>query len=263
MHLPVRDSEGKELRSIEVDDAVFGIQPNIAVLHQAFEAQRANQRQGNASTLTRGEVRGSTRKVRMQKHTGRARQGSARAPHHRGGGVVFGPKPRDFSQRLPKKMRRLAIRSALSGKLADGQIRVVEALSFDKPKTKEMERILANLGVERSALIVTGAPDRQVFMSARNLPKRKVIPADYLNVVDMLVHRDLVMTEAAVRRAEALWGKQADMVPEEAPAQEAAPKPRRSRAKAAVAEAPAQAATPQPRRRRAKPTAGKEAETNG
>jgi large subunit ribosomal protein L4 len=206
MKLPVLNTEGKKVREMAVDDAVFGMPPNLAVLHQAFVAQRANQRRGTHSTKTRGEVQGSTRKVRPQKYTGRARQGSIRAPHRRGGGVVFGPKLRDYSQRLPKRMRRLAIRSALSGKVADGQLRIVQELKLESPKTKEIQRILANLGVERSALVVTGEPDLAVRLSIRNLPRTKVLPAVYLNVVDMLTHRDLVMTAAAVERAQVLWG---------------------------------------------------------
>lgn len=206
MKLPVKDIEGKKVGEITVDDAVFGIQPNLAVLHQAFVAQRANQRRGTASTKTRGEVQGSTRKIRPQKGTGRARQGSIRAPHRRGGGVVFGPKPRDYGQRLPKRMKRLAIRSAISGKVADGQLMVVDELKLEPPKTREMKRILLNLGAERSALIVTAEADPQVRISAHNLPKTKVLPAPYLNVVDVLTHRDLVMTTAAVEAAAALWG---------------------------------------------------------
>lgn len=210
MLLPVKNVEGQEVGTIEVEDYVFGLRPNRAVLHQAYLAQRANQRRGTRSTKTRGEVKGSTRKTRPQKYTGRARQGSIRAPHRRGGGVVFGPKPRDFSQRLPKKMRRLAIRSALSGKAADGELIVVDRLELERPSTKEMARILANLGVDRSALIVTGEADRTVLLSARNLERKKVLPAAYLNVVDLLHHRYLVMTEAAVRRAEDLWGEARD-----------------------------------------------------
>jgi len=234
VRLSVRDIEGKEVRKIEVDDAVFAIEPNLAVLHQAFVAQRANQRLGTASTRTRSEVVGSTRKIRMQKYTGRARQGSIRAPHHRGGGLAFGPKPRDFSQRLPKKMKRLAIRSALSSKMADEHIKIIDELTFEKPKTQELGRILGNLGVVRSALIVTGQPDRKVFLSARNLPDRKALPASYLNVVDMLTHRDIVMTEAAVRRAEALWGAAATAPPEPDPTL----KERPSRRRRVAAEAP-------------------------
>jgi large subunit ribosomal protein L4 len=250
MKLAVHNAEGKQVRQITVDDAVFGITPNLAVLHQAFVAQRANQRRGTASTKTRGEVQGSTRKLRRQKYSGSARQGGARSPTRVGGGVIFGPRPRSYSQALPKKMRRLAIRSALSGKLADGQLHVIDKLGgLTQPKTKAVVSILHNAGIERSALIVTGEPDRSVLISARNLPKTKVLPAPYLNVVDMLNHRDLLLTEDAVRRVEGLWGtaKAAPAVVEE--------KPRRRRA--AVAEEPtaevAEAAVVEekPRRRRA------------
>jgi len=207
--LPVRNAEGEEVRQLEVDDSVFGIEPNLAVLHQAFVAQRANQRWGTAQAKTRGEVQGSTRKIRMQKGTGRARQGSIRAPHHVGGGVAFGPRRRDYSQDLPKKMRRLAIRSALSGKAAHDQLVVIDRLDLERPKTQEILHILRNVGIDRSALIVTGQPQRTVLASARNLERTKVLPAAYLNVVDMLNHRDLLMTEEAVRVAEGLWGQKA------------------------------------------------------
>ncbi len=206
MRLSVYDTSGNEVDQIEVDDAVFGIEPNRAVVHQALLAQRANQRQGTANTKTRGEVRGSTRKIRRQKGTGRARQGSIRAPHHRGGGVVFGPKTRDYSQRLPKRMRRLAIRSVLSARAQDGSLKVVRDLSFDKPEARQMAQTLRALGVERSVLVVTGEPDERVKLSARNLPEADVLPAAYLNVGDMLSHRHLLLTVDAVRRAEALWG---------------------------------------------------------
>jgi len=204
--IPVYSAQGAKLRAIEVDDQVFGIKPNLAVVHQAFVAQRANQRAGSASTRTRSEVRGSSAKVRVQKGTGRARQGTIRAPHRRGGGVAFGPKPRSYRQALPKRMKRLAIRSVLSGKVADGRLVVVKELALEKPRTKEMVSVLNNIGIERSALIVTGEPDRRVHVSARNIAETKVVPADYLNVLDMITHRDLVMTVAAVRRCEALWG---------------------------------------------------------
>ncbi|MFB3052255.1 MAG: 50S ribosomal protein L4, partial [Dehalococcoidia bacterium] len=205
-----------------------------------------------ASTKSRGEVQGSTRKIRAQKYTGRARQGSNRSPVRVGGGVAFGPRPRSYRQTLPKKMRRLAIRSALSGKVADGQLHVVDKLGFAQPHTKEVVRVLHNVGIERSVLIVTGEPDRSVLTSARNLMKTKVLPAAYLNVVDMLTHRDLLLTEAAVRVVEGLWGSAAA---EPAPVEE--PKPRRRRAR--VSEKPAEEAEaqpePKPRRRRAAATA--------
>ena len=194
------------MKPITVDDQVFAIEPNLAVVHQAFVAQQANQRAGSASAKTRSEVRGSTAKVRIQKGTGRARAGPASAPQRRGGGAAFGPKPRSYRQALPKRMKRLAIRSVLSGKVADGRLVVVKELALEKPRTKEMVSVLSNLGIERSALIVTGEPDHSVHASARNIPKTKVLPAAYLNVLDMISHRDLVMTVAAVRRCEALWG---------------------------------------------------------
>jgi len=263
--IPVRNADGKEVKALEVDDSVFGIQPNMAVLHQAFVAQRANQRWGTAQTKSRGEVQGSTRKVRMQKYTGRARQGSNRAPHRVGGGVAFGPRRRDYSQALPKKMRRLAIRSALSGKVADGQLVVIDRISFDRPQTKEMMRVLRSVGIERSALIVTAQTDPVVKASARNLAKTKVLPAAYLNVVDLMNHSSTLMTEEAVRVAEGLWGhkdraaapaiepaprtgrlatrraaRAAAPQPEPQPAAEpAAPAPRRARKAAPEAEAPA------------------------
>jgi len=270
MKLPVVNAQGKELRSLEVDDSVFGIEPNHAVLHQAFVTQRNNQRAGTANTKTRGMVQGSTRKVRMQKYTGRARHGSIRAPIYVGGGIVFGPQPRDFGLAINKKMKRLAIRSALSGKVADGQLIVIDELTFKSPKTKEMLGILRKVGIERSALIVTGQADRSVLASARNLHKTKVLPAAYLNVGDMLNHAHVLMTEEAVKIAEGLWGsRRADgrrvgKLAAEAPAAPAeAPPSARRRAKAeappaaqpAKAEAIAEPIPPKPRAHRAAPAA--------
>lgn len=247
MKLPVVSSEGKQIRSLEVDDSVFGIKPNQAVLHQAFVTQRNNQRAGTASTKTRGLVQGSTRKMRMQKYTGRARHGGIRAPIFVGGGIVFGPQPRDFGIAINKKMRRLAIRSALSGKVADGQLVVIDELSLSAPRTKEVLRILRNVGIERSALIVTGQPDRTVLASARNLQKTKVLPAAYLNVADMLNHSHVLMTEEAIKVAEGLWGRKRAAV---RPSRRAAPAPaaeapRRRRVKAETPpEAAAEVAPP-------------------
>lgn len=207
MKLAVIDAQGKELRKLDVDETVFGITPNIPVLHQAYVTQRANMRGGNHKTKTRGEVQGSTRKIRKQKYTGSARAGSIRAPNRVGGGIVFGPRPHSYAKDLPKKMRRLAIRSALSGKLADGQLVVIDQLAMETPKTKEMMRLLNVVGFERSALVVTASSDRMVLASVRNLDKTKTLPAAYLNVVDMMNHAGLLMTEEAVRIAEKLWGK--------------------------------------------------------
>jgi large subunit ribosomal protein L4 len=207
MKLSVVNEIGRELRKVDVDETVFGIQPNMAVLHQAFVTQRANQRGGNVKTKTRGEVQGSTRKVHRQKTTGAARAGTNRSPIRVGGGRVFGPRPRSYAKDFPKKMRRLAIRSALSGKVADGQLVVIDQLAMEKPKTKQIVRLLGNIGFNRSALVVTGSTDRMVLASLRNLDRTKTLPAAYLNVVDMMNHAGLLMTEEAVRVAEKLWGK--------------------------------------------------------
>jgi len=206
VRLTVKNVEGQEVDTMEVDERVFGVKPNRAVMHQALLAHLANRRAGTAGTKTRGEVRGSTAKIRRQKGSGRARLGSIRAPHLTGGGVVFGPRPRSFAQRLPRRMRRLAIRSALSDKAAEGRLQVLDRLELEKPRTKDVAAMLANLEVTGSALIVIGEPDRTVFLGARNLPETKVMPAAYLNVVDLLSFRALIMTVDAVHRAEALWG---------------------------------------------------------
>jgi large subunit ribosomal protein L4 len=207
MKLSVVNDTGREVRKVNVDESVFGITPNMGVLHQAFVTGRANQRGGNAKTKSRGEVQGSTRKIHRQKTTGAARAGGERSPTRVGGGPAFGPRPRSYAKDFPKKMRRLAIRSALSGKVADGQLVVIDQLAMDRPKTKEMIRLLGNVGFNRSALVVTGSADRMVLASVRNLDKTKMLPAAYLNVVDMMNHAGLLMTEEAVRVAEKLWGK--------------------------------------------------------
>ena len=206
MKLDVVDATGAAVDPIEVDDAVFDIEPNEAVVHQTLLAQLAARRAGTASTKTRSQVRGSTRKIRRQKGLGMARQGSNRSPLRRGGGVVFGPQPRSYAQRLPKRMRRLAIRSVLAARARDERLRVVSDLGLEQASTKAVVALLRQLGVERSALIVTGAPDRAAYVSARNVPGARVLPADTLNVADMLAHQSLVLTVDAVRRIEALWG---------------------------------------------------------
>ena len=206
MQLDVLDRTGSKIRSIEADDKVFGLKPNKAVVHQTMVAQRANLRQGTHSTKTRGEVAGSTRKLYRQKGTGRARAGGIRSPLRRGGGITFGPKPRSYKQDLPKRMRRLAIRSVISAKAAGGDLRVIDSLTLDKPRTKELTALLETLGFERKTLVVTANPDLMIKLSAKNAPNIKWLPASYLNVLDMLSYRGLLMTEDAVRVAEALWG---------------------------------------------------------
>jgi len=206
MKLQVIDFAGQPSQEIEVDDAVFGIEPNEAVVHQTLLAQLAARRVGTANTKTRGQVAGSTRKIRRQKGLGMARQGSIRAPHHRGGGVVFGPSTRDYTQKLPKRMRRLAIRSVLSARAAEGRLTVVENPSIETPSTKAITAMLQATGAGNSALIVTGAPDRVLLKSARNIDGADTTSTATLNVADMLAHKTLVMTVDAVRQAEALWG---------------------------------------------------------
>jgi large subunit ribosomal protein L4 len=206
MKLTVYDTQGKEIDSIDADDSVFGIEPHRATIRQALLAQLANRRAGTHNTKTRGEVRGSTRKIRRQKGIGSSRQGAIRAPHHRHGGISFGPKSRSYKQALPKMIRRLAIRSALAAKAGEGDLKVVRGLEMDAPKTKTVAAMLSALEMTRSALLVTAQTDRNLLLSARNLPGAKTLPADYLNVGDLLSHYGLVMTEEAVRRAEALWG---------------------------------------------------------
>jgi len=206
MKLQVLDSTGKEVEQIDVDESVFGIEPNEAVVHQTLLAQLAARRSGSANTKSRGEVRGSTRKLRRQKGLGMARVGSNRAPTRRGGGVAFGPKQRSYVQRLPKRMRRLAIRSVLSSRVADGRLKVVQELGIEEPSTKAMKAVLTAVEAGRSSLVVTGAADAVAQRSARNLPGARVMPADTLNVADMLSSGTLLLTMDAVRRVEALWG---------------------------------------------------------
>jgi len=205
VQVPVHNLSGEVVDHIELSEDVFGVPPNQAVVHQALVRQLANARQGTASTKTRAQVSGGGRKPFRQKGTGRARRGSSRSPLLRGGGVAFGPHPRSYRQAMPKKMRRLALRCVLSSKVAEGEMVVVEGLTFEEPRTKEMARILAALGVSSSALIVTAEPDVNVYKSARNLEKIKTLPANLLNVVDLLSHRILMITVAGVRRVEEIW----------------------------------------------------------
>jgi len=207
VQVPVYSLAGEVIKHIEISDRVFAVPFNEAVVHRAMVRQQANARQGTASTKTRSEVSGSGRKLYRQKHTGFARAGSRRSPMRRGGGVAFGSKPRSYRQAMPKKMRQLALRCVLSAKARDEGLMVLEQLKFDQPKTRDMAQILAALGVDLSALIVTGEPEANVIKSARNLPGIKTLPASLLNVVDLLSYSKLLMTEAAVRKAEELWGE--------------------------------------------------------
>lgn len=207
MQVPVYNVSGEVVEKIEISEQVFGVPFNQAVVHQVMVAQQANARQGTASTKTRGEVSGSTRKLYRQKGTGNARAGSIRSPLRRGGGITFGPRPRSYRQAVPKKIRQLALRCVLSAKARDKELVILEQLKLDQPRTKEMVKILVALGVDSSALIVTSEPEESVVKSARNLPGIKTMPASLLNVVDILSGKMLLMTVAAVRKAEELWGE--------------------------------------------------------
>ncbi|MBI4307763.1 MAG: 50S ribosomal protein L4 [Chloroflexi bacterium] len=204
MEVPVRNLSGETVGSIQVNDGLFAVPLNRAVVHQALLRQQANQRTGTHNTKTRGEVSGGGKKPWPQKGTGRARQGSTRSPLWRHGGTVFGPQPRSYRQRIPRKMRRLALRGLLSSKAAEEKLIVVENLGL-QPKTKEMVKTLQSLGVRRTALVVTREPDLHVKLAAGNLSGIKAVATPYLNVVDLLDHDYLVMTVDAVRRAEELW----------------------------------------------------------
>jgi large subunit ribosomal protein L4 len=196
------DQKGSKVSDIELNESVFGIEPNKHVLFEAVVMQRASQRQGTHKTKIRSEVAGGGRKPWRQKGTGRARQGSIRSPQWRGGGTVFGPTPRSYSYKLPKKVRRLAIKSALSSKVLDENILVLESLTFDTPKTKDFKGVLQALSVESKALIVTADLDENVALSARNIPGVTIVTADGINVLDVLNHDKLILTKAAVEKVE-------------------------------------------------------------
>ena len=198
IELPVKNLKGEVVSSAQLDERVWDIEPNRAVLHQAVVAQQANARRGTHDTKTRGEIRGGGKKMWRQKGTGRARQGSNRAPHWTGGGVVFGPHPRDYSQKLPKKMRRLAMRSALSAKVDDQAVVMVEAFELPQPKTKEVIRSLSALEVSGKALVVLAERDQLVERAAGNLEGVRAVTPSTLNLLDVLMADRLIFTPAAV-----------------------------------------------------------------
>jgi large subunit ribosomal protein L4 len=193
---------GASVGEVELADAVFGIEPNNSVLFDAIVMQRASQRQGTAKVKGRSEVAGGGRKPWRQKGTGRARQGSIRSPQWRGGGIVFGPTPRSYSYKLPKKVRRLAIKSALSSKVLENELLVLEGLAFDAPKTKEMTSVLKGLEINRKALIVTADADENVALSARNIPGVTVVTVTGVNVLDVVNHDKVIFTKDAVQKLE-------------------------------------------------------------
>jgi large subunit ribosomal protein L4 len=201
----VYDMRGAQVGEIDLNDKVFGIEPNEAVVQQFVKMQLANKRVGTASTKTRAEVRGGGKKPWKQKGTGRARVGSTRNPVWRGGGIAFGPKPRDYSYTLPRKVRRLAMKSALSSKVLDSNVIVVDVLNFDEPRTKLMIETLELLNAGAKTLVITADGDVNIYKSARNIPGVKSMKADYINVFDVLKYKTLLMTKDAVARVEEVF----------------------------------------------------------
>ncbi len=200
--LKIKNSEGKDAGSLKVSDDVFGIEPNNAVMHQVVRAQRAALQQGTHATKTRSDRRGGGRKPYRQKGTGRARQGSIRSPHYRGGGVVFGPHPHSHAQKVNKKVTKLAMRSALSGKVADSELYVLDALDFDEPSTKKAQAILDALDVSGRITVVVDDDNINAFLSFRNIPSVLVIAASESNTYDLIDNKVLIMTTGAVKYVE-------------------------------------------------------------
>lgn len=197
--------QGKEAGTIELKDEIFGIEPNKNAVREVVKNHLANRRQGTQSAKTRGEVRGGGRKPFRQKGTGRHRQGSTTDPSQIGGGVVFAPKPRDYSYSVPKKVKRLALKSVLSAKVSDKEIIVLDELKFDAPRTKDMVAMLANVGAEKKALIVTAEKDENVVRSAANIKGVKTTLVGTMNVYDILNHTSFIVTKAAVEKIEEVY----------------------------------------------------------
>ena len=201
----VFDMAGKEVSTMELSDAVFGIKPNTAVMHQAVVAYLANQRQGTQSTLTRTEVRGGGRKPWRQKGTGHARQGSIRAPQWRHGGVALGPKPRDYRYSLNRKVKKLAMLSALSSKVKDGDMIVMDNIAVEEFKTKTIVNMLAALGADKKALIVMPEVNEKLIKSANNIPGVKTALVNTINVYDILNHDKFIVVKSAVEKLEEVY----------------------------------------------------------
>ncbi len=206
MKLKLRNKEGRIAGDVEVMDEVFGAPMNEALVHQVVVGQLANARQGTAQSKSRSDVSGGGRKPFSQKGTGRARQGTIRAPHMRGGGTAFGPAPRSYRHHTPKRMKRASMLAVLSDKVRDGRVTVLEELSLESGKTREMVRVLGALRAETPVLLVADGADADTLRAARNIPRLSMLPAALLNSVDLLKHQGVVMTLDAVRKAEELWG---------------------------------------------------------
>ena len=216
--ITVFDRTGKDVGSVELSDVLFAAPVNEAVLHQVVTAQLAGRRTGTHDTKTRGEVRGGGKKPYRQKGTGRARQGSRTAPHYRGGGAVFGPHPRSYEQRVPHKMKRLALRGALTAKLGDEAIKVVDTFGLEAIRTRDFVGVLGALNATGRVLVVAPATDERLRLSARNLPTVDVILADSLNVVDILRADTVLIEQPALARMDEVYGDRRPAAVEEVPA---------------------------------------------
>ena len=203
---PYYDALGERNGEVDLPDAIFNEEPNVPVMHQAYLRQLANARQGTASTKTRATVRGGGAKPYRQKGTGRARHGSTREPSMKGGAKVFGPKPRDFSQRMPKQMRRLALRSALSQTAIEEKIRVIENYVFDEPKTSQAAELMEAIGFDSTALVVLPAPNYTVSRSFENLAGAKIVLARNLNLRDLFTHTYLLISTECLELIEENFG---------------------------------------------------------
>jgi large subunit ribosomal protein L4 len=205
--LEIFNVKGEKTGKIKVSDYVFGQTVNEAVVHQTMLMQLANRRQGTADSQTRHDVSRSTKKLYAQKHTGRARRGGATSPLLKGGSVVFGPHPRSYRQDMPKKMRRLALRSVLSGKVLDGEVKILDKLAIEEPKTKLIAEMMDALGIESTAIIGVAVGNDFITMASSNVPGVKTTMVSMLNVADLLSYKTLVLDVDAVRRIEQLWDK--------------------------------------------------------
>lgn len=203
--LRVYNLSGEGVEEIELNEKVFGIEPNIPVMHEVVRNYLANNRQGTQSAKTRAEVRGGGKKPFRQKGTGRARQGTIRAPHYVGGGVAFAPKPRDYRFKVSKKVRRLAMRSALSAKVNDSELKIVNEFKLDEIKTKNVVSILKSIDAQGKTLIVTSAKDDTVIKSARNIAGVSTTFVDVMNVYDILNHANVILTLDAVKKIEEVY----------------------------------------------------------
>ena len=205
MIVNVVNQNGVDAGEIDVRDDIFGVPEKTALVHQVMVGQLANKRQGTAKTKNRSEVSGGGAKPRPQKHSGRSRQGSIRSPIWVGGGRAFGPTPRSYRQNTPKKMRRIAMLSVLSDKLREGSLVVVEGLNLEDGKTREMTAVLESIGISGSCLIVDEKSNEKVIRGSRNIPQVKTLPASFINALDLLNKKRILLTVPAVRKIEEIW----------------------------------------------------------